>query len=54
MMKQRLAALVLGWVAGLLALLGAYVVGADGWPITVAIFCTGFAVSLAAIFWPFL
>ena len=46
-------ALYLGWLAGGLATLGAHLFDASGWPITVAVALTGFAVALAAVPWPF-
>ena len=40
-------ALYLGWLAGGLAMLGAHIFGASGWPITAAVGLTSFAVTLA-------
>jgi hypothetical protein len=46
-------ALYLGWLAGGLAMLGAHLFDASGWPITAAVALTSFAVALAAVRWPF-
>jgi hypothetical protein len=47
-------ALYLGWLAGGLATLGAYLFDAsDSWLITAAVALTSFTVALAAVLWPF-
>ena len=46
-------ALYLGWLADGLAMRGAHLFDASGWPITVAVALTFLAVASAAVRWPF-
>jgi hypothetical protein len=53
MQRHHRIAFYLGLLAGGLVTLAAHMLGAEGWPITLATFLTGFAVTFAAVLWPF-